>query len=89
MRPAGVDITGVVEGFDALAGEGIGSANGWHAVEYGDAVRAGVGAKVMVERAVLLHDDDNVLELQPGEGERGGDCGGGERGRENGGSGWV
>ena len=68
MRPAGIDITGIVVGFDTLAGLGIGSANRGHAVLHGDAIRARIGAEVLVERTVFLHDDDNVLD--PGAGQR-------------------
>jgi hypothetical protein len=42
-------------------------AHGGHAVPHGDPVRAGIGAEVGVERPVLLHDHDHVLDpVDPG-----------------------
>ena len=63
VRPAGINIAGVMVGLNALPGEGIWRANGGYAVLHGEAVGAGKGAKVLVEGAVLLHDDDNMLDL--------------------------
>jgi hypothetical protein len=63
MRPAGIDVIGIVVRFNTLAGLRVGSANGRHTIMHGDAVRSGVSAKILVERAVLLHDDDDVLDL--------------------------
>ena len=65
MRPAVVCVRGCVVGRDAAAVLGVGQA--WHAArvpcQARDAVRAGVGPEVVIERAVLLHDDHDVLDL--------------------------
>jgi len=63
VRAAAIAIVAVVVGFDALLILGGGIADDGRAVRHGDAVGAGVGPEVAVERAVLLHDHDDVLDL--------------------------
>ena len=62
MRAPGVDILRVVVRLDTFMGLGVVDAHGGHPVYHGDAICAGVGAEVLIERAVLLHDDDNMLD---------------------------
>ncbi len=60
MRAAGVDVVGVVERRDATQrrrGQIVRQAD-----TAGNAVGAGIGPEVTVEAAVLLHDDDDVLD---------------------------
>ncbi len=63
MGSAGVDVFGIVVRRDTLLCLGIVGADGRHAILHRNAVRTGVRAKVLIERTVLLHDDDNVLDL--------------------------
>ncbi len=63
VRPAAVRILRVVKRPHAVAPARIGHADGRHAVVHRDAVGAGKGAEVGIERAVLLHDDHDVLDL--------------------------
>src|SRR3989440_7147105 len=62
VRTAGVAVLVVEVRLDALVGQGIGHADRGDTVVPGDAVGAGIGAKVAVEGAVLLHDDNHVLD---------------------------
>ena len=62
VRTAAVDVGRVVVGLLASAGRDR-HAHRRHAVLHGDAVGARVGAEVAVEGAVLLLDDDDVLDL--------------------------
>ena len=62
VRPAAVAVRPVVVGPGAAAAR-VGHAHRGLPVLHGDAVRAGIRAEVGVERAVLLHDDDHVLDL--------------------------
>src|SRR5437667_4547071 len=63
VRAAVVEVVTVVERPDAVPGFGVGHADRGHPVLHGDAVGAGIGAKVTVERAILLHNKDDVLDL--------------------------
>ena len=65
MRPTVIDIAGIVECFDTLPSDRIIGAYSRYAVLHRDSICAGVGAKVMVEGAVLLHDDNDMLDLCP------------------------
>ena len=60
---AGVFVTGVVIGTHARAGLRIGNADLRETVAHRDAIGAGEGAEVTIEGAVLLHDDDDVLDF--------------------------
>ena len=62
VRAAAVDVGGVVVGPGAPAA-GVRHAHRRLPVAHRDAVRAGVGPEVAVERPVLLHHDDHVLDL--------------------------
>ena len=92
MGPTGIDVFGVVVGLDTLLGLGIAGADGRDAVLHRNAIGAGVGAKVRIEGAVLLHYDDDVLDLVNVT-SAGWLCGGrrrgwdGRRGRDSGGGG--
>src|SRR5262249_19184464 len=67
VRPAGVDVLGVVERADAIAVPGVMDACRGDAVRvHRDAVRAGEGTEVVIEGTVLLHDDDDVADLADG-----------------------
>jgi hypothetical protein len=61
--PPAVEVGAVVVRLDAPPRLGVGVADGGDAVRHGDAVGAGIGAEVAVERAILLHDNDDVLDL--------------------------
>ena len=63
VRSAGVNIFRIVIGFDTLLGGGVIRANSWYAILHGDTVRTRIGAKVCIERTVLLHDDNDVFDL--------------------------
>ena len=63
VRPAQIVVVGVVEGADTLMGPGVRDAHGGDAVLHRDAVGPGVGPEVGVERPVLLHDHDDVVDL--------------------------
>ena len=60
--PPGFRSLGVVERFDACPSRDSGAHRGY-AVLHRDAVRAGVGSEIRIEGPVLLHDEDEVLEL--------------------------
>src|SRR5262249_61002886 len=63
VRPAGVDVLGVVERADAIPVAGVLDANRGDAVRvHRDAFRAGGGSGVGSEGTALLHDDDDVAE---------------------------
>src|SRR5205807_4828781 len=62
VRAAPVDVGGVVVGAAAPAGR-VRYADRGHPMAHRDAVRPGVGAEVAIEGPVLLHDDDDVLDL--------------------------
>jgi hypothetical protein len=64
VRPAGVQVARVVERLLAAAGRGVRDADGEAAVGVPwKAVGAGIRTEVVIERPVLLHDDDHVLDL--------------------------
>src|SRR5207248_6184147 len=64
VRTAGVQIRGVVEGLLATAGRRIRNANCEAAVRVAwNSVRARIRTEVLIERSVLLHDHDHVLDL--------------------------
>jgi hypothetical protein len=64
VRTPGVEIARVVEGLLATACRGIRRADRELAARSPrQAVRTGVGAEVLIEGAVLLHDQDHVLDL--------------------------
>ena len=58
-----VSVRGTMERPHAGVGIGIGEAHGGDPVLHRDPVGSRVGAEVMVEGAVLLHDHDDVLDL--------------------------
>jgi hypothetical protein len=62
MRATRVDQVNVVEGIDTVSEARIREAGGRSRSLPRDAVRAWEGPEVVVERAVLLHDDDHVLD---------------------------
>jgi hypothetical protein len=63
VGPAVVRRVRVVVGSAAATGRGVGNTDAESPVLPRDPVRSGVGAEVVVERSVLLHDDDDVLDL--------------------------
>ncbi len=63
VRPAPVEIGGVVVRRDALPRGGIVHAHRGHAILHGDAICTRKGAEVAVEGAVLLHDHNDMLDL--------------------------
>src|SRR4029077_1867685 len=63
VRRAGILVLVVHERGNTLARHRIGHANGRHAALHRDPVGTRVDAEVGVERPVLLHDDDHVLDL--------------------------
>ena len=63
MRPAAIDVADVVVGHLAETGLRIRHADVGAPVVHRDPVRAGEGPEVGIERAVLLHDHDDVLDL--------------------------
>src|SRR5262249_43372551 len=70
VRPAGVDVLGVVERADAIAVAGGLDADRGDAVRvHRDAVRAGERTEVVIEGTGLLHDHDDGADL--GDGGRG------------------
>src|SRR5579885_629223 len=60
---AAIHVIGVVIGLVTGAGFGIRHADGGDAILHGNAVGAGIGAKIRVEGTVLLHDDNDMLDL--------------------------
>src|SRR5439155_24429852 len=62
MRAADVGGIGIVVGRHTPTALGIGHAHRRHSVSHRDAGRAREGPEVAVERAVLLHDHDYVLD---------------------------
>src|SRR5713226_7492417 len=63
VRAAAIEVFGVVEWIDALAAAGVVDADNELAVRGRKAIGAGIRAEVLIERPVLLHDDDHVLNL--------------------------
>ena len=63
VRAAAVAVVRIVERPHAGFAARIGNANGRNAVAHRNAVRAGKRSEVGIERAVLLHDDDDVPNL--------------------------
>src|SRR5579884_1207621 len=63
MRPAGIYVAGVVVGLNALAGPRVVNANCWHAVLHRYTVGTRKRTEVTVERAVFLHNNDNVFDF--------------------------
>ena len=63
VRSAIVLVVRIVERLDALFRLWIKHTNGWHAVLHWDTVRTGIGTKVVIERTILLHDDDDVFDF--------------------------
>ncbi len=63
MRTTGVDISGVMIRFYTCIRGGVGDTDSRDTVLHWDSIRPGIGAKVFVERAVLLHDDDYMLDI--------------------------
>jgi hypothetical protein len=64
MRAAAVHILGVVVGTDAWSAVACRDAGFRFAPLHRNAIRAGISAKIVIEGAVLLHDDDDVLDLR-------------------------
>ena len=54
MRPAGIDIVGVIVRLDTLAGLRVGRANGRDSILHWNSVRSGIGAEVFVKCPVFL-----------------------------------
>ena len=63
VRPAGVAVVRIVEGLHADSRPRVDAAHGRYAVPHRDPVRTGIRAEIGVERAVLLHDHDDVPDL--------------------------
>jgi hypothetical protein len=72
MRAAGVQVPRVVEGLLAPAGGRIRGAYGELAARRpGKAIRSGIRTEIVIERPVLLHDHDHVLDLVDARGRLG------------------
>src|SRR5207253_2057002 len=76
VRPAAVQVIRIVERFHALPAARIFDADRWLAILHRDAVSAGKRPEVRVERSVLLHDDDDMLDLLDAVGRSRGRSGG-------------
>ena len=61
-RSAAVDVGMIDEGGHAGTGGGIGNADRRLSVRHRNPVRPWIGAEVRIERAVLLHDHDDVTD---------------------------
>src|SRR6266851_1309887 len=64
VRPTEVTVVGIVVRAYAQTGSWVGYADARDPVLHGDAVRAWKSAEVGIERAVLLHDDNYVLDRE-------------------------
>jgi len=62
VRAAAIDVVEVVVGAGAATAD-VRHAHGRHPVPHGDAVSSRIGSEVAVERPVLLHDDDHMLDF--------------------------
>jgi hypothetical protein len=61
--PTGAQLGKVCNGHKPWHGLRIGRADGWYAIFHREAIGARIGAEVAVERAILLHDDHDMLDL--------------------------
>ena len=70
MRAAEIDQVRVVERADALPRVRVRDADGRFPASHRDTVRTGECPEIVVERTVLLHDDDDVLDLLDAPGDQ-------------------
>src|SRR5229473_2603663 len=63
MRSTMVQIVWVIIGLHALVCPGVRHAYSWYTILHGNAIRSRISSKVGVKRAILLHDDHNMLNL--------------------------
>src|SRR5579875_444685 len=63
VRATAVQILGIIVRLDALSSLWVVDANRRHAVLHRNAVRSWIGAEVGIERAILLHDHNDVFDL--------------------------
>ena len=63
MWPPGIDVSRIMVRLDALVGRWIVDAHAWHSILHRNSICAGIGSKVLIKGAVLLHDDNNVFDL--------------------------
>src|SRR6266853_2774684 len=63
VRSTMVQIVWVIIGLHALVCPGINCAHRWYTILHGNTIRSRIGSKVGVKRAILLHDDHNMLNL--------------------------
>ena len=63
MRTTKVSIGSIMERINTFASLGIIHTSGKFPILHGQAVGSWIGTKIIIEGAVLLHDDDNVLDL--------------------------
>ncbi len=61
--PSVIEVLCVVIWFDALTCFGIIDAHCGDTVLHGDTIRTGIGSEVGIERAILLHNDDDMLDF--------------------------
>src|SRR5579864_460877 len=62
MRPSMIKVLRIMVRLNAQASAGIFDAHGWLAVLHRYTICTGIGSEVGVERAVLLHDNHNMLD---------------------------
>jgi hypothetical protein len=67
VRAAHLALTGGVIRPDASTEDRIGSAHGGVSVAHGDPIGPRIGPEVVIERTVLLDDEDEVPKVAPGE----------------------
>jgi len=52
-----------VIGFDTLFGFWVWYADGWNAILHWNSIRPRIGTEIRIERAILLHNDNDVLDF--------------------------
>src|SRR5690242_19907494 len=63
MRPATIEVVRIVIWLDTLLRCRVIHANRWNAILHWNTIGSRVGAKVTIEGAVLLHDDNHMLDF--------------------------